>query len=60
MLAMADGSLPSQPSGALAHILLAAADEAALYIVNADDPLAAHEQSVTALDNLLRGLSGAP
>ena len=58
-LAIADGSLPAQPSGALAHILLAAADEAALYIVNADDPLAAREQSVTALDNLLRGLSGA-
>ncbi len=58
-LAMADGSLPPQPSAALAHILLAAADEAALYIVNADDPLAAREQSVTALDNLLRGLSGA-
>ncbi len=58
-LAMADGSLPPQPSAALAHILLAAADEAALYIVNAGDPLAAREQSVTALDNLLTGLSGA-
>ena len=59
-LAMADGSLPPQPSAALAHLLLAAADEAALYIVNADDPPAAREQSVTALDNLLRGLRGAP
>jgi AcrR family transcriptional regulator len=59
-LAMADGSLPPQPCAALAHILLAATDEAALYIVNADDPLAARGQSVTALDNLLRGLSGAP
>ena len=39
-LAMADGSLPPQPCAALAHILLAATDEAALYIVNADDPLA--------------------
>ena len=53
------GHFPRSQVDALAHILLAAADEAALYIVNADDPLAAREQSVTALDNLLRGLSGA-
>jgi AcrR family transcriptional regulator len=59
-LAIADGSLPPQPSAALAHILLAATDEAALYIVNADDPLAAREQSVTALENVLWGLRGAP
>ena len=59
-LAMADGSVPTQPVAALAHLLLAAADEAALYIVNADDPHAAREQSVTALDNLLGGLRSSP
>ena len=37
-LAVADGSLATQPLEVLAHLLLATADEAALYIANAEDP----------------------
>ena len=37
---------------------LATTDEAALFIANADDPVAARDQTVAALDHLLSGLSG--
>ena len=57
-LAVVDGSLPQQPTAALAHLLLATTDEAALFIANADDPVAARDQTVAALDHLLSGLSG--
>jgi AcrR family transcriptional regulator len=56
-LAVADGSLPSQPVGVLAHILLATADEAALFIVNADDPMVARDEAVAAMDRLIDGLT---
>ena len=39
--AVEEGTISAQPVDALAHILLAAVDEAALYIANSDDPLAA-------------------
>ncbi len=55
-LAVADGSLPEQPLEVLAHLLLATADEAALFIANADDPPAARDQAVAAMDRLLTGL----
>ncbi len=55
-LAVADGSLTEQLLEAMAHILLATADEAALYIANADDPRAARDQAVAAMDRLLTGL----
>jgi hypothetical protein len=35
------GSLPAQPVPALTHVLVGAVDEAALYIAQADDPVAA-------------------
>jgi AcrR family transcriptional regulator len=35
------GSLPAQPVSALTHVLVGAVDEAALYIAQADDPVAA-------------------
>jgi hypothetical protein len=54
--AVSDGSLPRQPLDALAHVLLAAVDEAALFIANADDPAAAKDQAVAAVDRLLAGL----
>ena len=57
-LAVAEGSLPPQPTAVLAHLLLASADEAALFIANADDPEAARDQAVAALDHLLGGLDG--
>ena len=40
----------------LAHLLLATTDEAALYIANADDPTAARDDAVIALDRLINGL----
>jgi AcrR family transcriptional regulator len=55
-LAVADGSLPAQPVDVLAHLLLATSDEAALYIANADDPAAARDDAVIALDRLINGL----
>ena len=57
-LAVADGSLPRQPVEVLAHLLLATAAEAALFIANADDPAAARDQAVDALDRLLSGIKG--
>jgi len=56
-LAVSDGTLPPQPIDALAHVLLAAVDEAALFIANADDKQAAKEQAVGTVDRLLRGLA---
>jgi hypothetical protein len=46
----------NQPTDALAHLLLAAADEAALFIANAPDQRAARDQGVRALNALLDGL----
>ncbi len=45
-----------QPLEVLAHVLLAAADEAALFIANASDPYEARDQAVQTLDLLLAGL----
>jgi AcrR family transcriptional regulator len=54
--AIEEGSLRAQPVDALAHILLASVDEAALFIANAHDPLVARDQAVSAMDSLLSGL----
>ena len=55
--AIEEGDLaPNQPIDALAHLLLAAADEAALFIANAPDQRAARDQGVQALNALLDGL----
>ncbi|MCM3924507.1 TetR/AcrR family transcriptional regulator [Frankia sp. AiPs1] len=56
-LAVTEGTLPAQPLDVLAHILLAAIDEAALFIAGADDPAAARDQAVGAVDRLLAGLT---
>jgi AcrR family transcriptional regulator len=58
-LAVTEGSLPAQPLAALAHVLLAAIDEAALFIANAADPAMAKDQAVSAIDRMLNGISGA-
>jgi AcrR family transcriptional regulator len=47
---------PGQPVDALAHVLLAAADETALFIANSPDQRAARDQGVQALNMLLDGL----
>lgn len=57
--AVLDGSLPAQPLIVLAHVLLAAVDEAALVIANSPDPIAAREQGIAAISQLLAGL-GTP
>ncbi|CAB4851118.1 unannotated protein [freshwater metagenome] len=46
-----------QPIDALAPILLASVDEAALFIANAADPHVARDLAVSAMDSLLGGLS---
>ena len=55
-LAVHSGQLSEQPLDALAHVLLAAVDEAALFIANASDPATARDQAVAAIDHILAGL----
>lgn len=55
--AMATGYLRPQPVGPLALILIAALDEAALYVARADDPDSARAEMMTALDHIISGLS---
>jgi AcrR family transcriptional regulator len=55
--AIAEGAVPKQPVDALAHLLLASVDEAALYIANAAEPHAAHKLAVSAMRSILRGLA---
>jgi AcrR family transcriptional regulator len=55
--AVGEGDLAAgQPVDALAHVLLAAADETALFIANAPDKRAARDQGVQALNAVLGGL----
>jgi AcrR family transcriptional regulator len=55
--AVEEGDLAAgQPVDALAHVLLAAADETALFIANAPDQRAARDQGVTALNAVIDGL----
>ena len=55
--AVEEGDLAAgQPVDALAHVLLAAADETALFIANAPDQRAARDQGVRALNAVLDGL----
>jgi AcrR family transcriptional regulator len=54
--AVAQKVIPRQPTASLAHMLLAAVDEAALYIANATDRQQAHTQARQSLRRLLGGL----
>ena len=55
--AVAEGDLAeNQPLDALAHILLAAADETALFIAKRPNQHAARDQGVQALNALIDGL----
>jgi AcrR family transcriptional regulator len=58
--AVAQHAIPRQPTAPLAHMLLAAVDEAALYIANAPDRRHAHSQARQALKRLLSGLRRQP
>jgi AcrR family transcriptional regulator len=54
--AVAQKVIARQPTGPLAHMLLAAVDEAALYIANAPDRRLAHRDARQSLMGLLGGL----
>ena len=54
--AVAQSVIARQPAGPLAHMLLAAVDEAALYIANAPDRRQAHKEALQSLTRLLAGL----
>jgi AcrR family transcriptional regulator len=49
------GEIPQQPVRPLAHIVLGALDEAALYVARAPDQPAARAETLAALDRLLFG-----
>jgi AcrR family transcriptional regulator len=55
-VAMDEGTIRTQPRRELAHLILAALDEAALLIAHADDPEAARRNASEALGQLLEGL----
>ena len=50
------GQLPPQPVRPLAHVLMGAIDEAALYVATAPDPRAARVEVTAVLDRLLASL----
>lgn len=53
---MAAGRIPQQPVRPLAHVLIGALDEAALYVARADDQDAAREQMRAVLRGVIAGL----
>jgi AcrR family transcriptional regulator len=57
---IADGELADQPVAPLSHVLIAVADEAAMYVVAAEDRQAARREMVTVARGLMRSLSAAP
>jgi hypothetical protein len=51
------GRLPQQPVEPLAHVLIGALDEAALYLARAEDPVRARTEVGAVLDALLDALA---
>jgi AcrR family transcriptional regulator len=51
------GAIPPQPVVPLAHVLLGALDECALYVARADDPTPARQECTAILQRLLDGLT---
>jgi AcrR family transcriptional regulator len=56
--AVAAGQIPEQPLRPLAHVLLGALDEAALYVARAEDPEAARAEIAPVVRRLIDGLRG--
>lgn len=54
------GQIAPQPARPLAHLLLGALDEAALYVARAPDPAAARTEARVAIASLLEGLRVRP
>lgn len=59
-MAMDAGALTARPVVPLAHVLVGALDECALYVAQAGDPPAAREECTEILDRLLRGFMAGP
>lgn len=58
--AIDSGALPPQPLDALAHLLVGAMNEAAMWIARSPTPEIALAEATTVLDTLLEGLRGHP
>jgi AcrR family transcriptional regulator len=54
--AVEQGTVTPQPLDMLAHVLLAAADEAAQFVANASDPRQARDDAIEVIDGLLQRL----
>jgi AcrR family transcriptional regulator len=54
------GAITPQPIVPLAHVLIGALDECALYVARAPDPAAARQQCTAILQQLLHGLTPDP
>jgi AcrR family transcriptional regulator len=54
------GRIPAQPVVPLAHVLIGALDEAALYVARSDDPVRARDEVAAVLDRLVRALAIPP
>ena len=57
---MADGGIPTQPIDALAHTLVGALDEAALYVALADDPVQARVDAGIVLRRFVSAVAAPP
>jgi AcrR family transcriptional regulator len=57
--AVEQGTVIPQPLDMLAHVLLAAADEAAQFVANASDPRKARDDAIEVIDGVLRRLGPA-
>lgn len=55
--AVADGAIDDLPTRALAHGLVAMADEAALYVAEADDRVSARADVLAVVERVLQGLA---
>jgi hypothetical protein len=51
------GRIRAQPARPLAHVLMGAGDEAALYVAEAADPTRARAEMIEVLDQLIEGVT---
>lgn len=57
---METGRIPRQPIGPLAHVLIGALDEGAMYVARADDPIAAREETQQVMSRLVTAIVDGP
>jgi hypothetical protein len=57
--AMDAGAIVPQPVVPLAHVLIGALNECALYVASTEDPAAAREQCAAIFDQILRGITAS-